>query len=125
VDDVPKRMTALPKGTVVVEMPAEISYSNASFVRARLTVALLAPGVTTVVANLANSTFIDSAGIREMAMAHRLAATKQAVLRIVAAPIIRRRLSLTALDQIIPVSSSLTDLLLPGRPTPEDEIAAQ
>lgn len=122
-DDVPELMTALPEGTVVVELPCEISYNNASYISARLTLALRAPGVTTVIADLTNSTFIDTAGIREMAVAHRLAAARQAILRIVAAPLIRRRLSLTALDQIIPVGSNLAEVL-GARSTPKDETAA-
>jgi anti-anti-sigma factor len=110
VDNLSLTMTVIPEDIVVVDLPAEISYDNAVLVRSRLTLAFR-PGVTMVIANLSRSEFIDTSGIREMAMAHKLAETRQVVLRIVAPPLIRRRLALTCLDRIIPVSSSLTEVL--------------
>jgi anti-anti-sigma factor len=110
VKNLPLTMTVIPEDIVVVDLPAEISYDNAVLVRSRLALAFR-PGVRTVIANLSKSEFIDTSGIREMALAHKLAETNHVLLRIVAPPLIRRRLSLTCLDQIIPVSSSLAEVL--------------
>jgi anti-sigma B factor antagonist len=103
-------ISALPEGTVVVELPFEISYDNAQQVSIALASALIA-GVTTMIVNLADSTFMDTSGIREIVKTYKLAAARQATLKIVASPHIRRLLELTAIDQIIPINSSVSEAL--------------
>lgn len=94
-----------------MELKFEVTYDTAHQVRDMLDAALIA-GLTTVIVDLTRSTFIDTSGLRELVMANRLAATRHATLKIVPSPVIRRRLELTALDQIIPVSSSVAEALM-------------
>jgi anti-sigma B factor antagonist len=60
-------------GAVIVLLPAEIDMTNAEHVATRLRDAI-ASGAHTVVADLTETTFCDSAGIRGLSLAHQRAA---------------------------------------------------
>jgi anti-sigma B factor antagonist len=66
----------------VVTLPGEIDMTNADRTGADLQAAL-APGVTTVVADMTATTFCDSRGIRALVLAHKHAAASGAELRLV------------------------------------------
>jgi anti-anti-sigma factor len=90
-------------GTAVVRLPAEIDMTNVAEVGEQLRMAI-APGITAVVADLTATTFCDSAGIRQLVMAHGKAAACGVQLRL-AAPesgAVDRVLELLGLDQLLP-----------------------
>lgn len=68
--------------TTVVTLPGEVSYYTASQVHDEL-MAALEPGVTTVILDLTLTTFFDSSGLGEIAIARSLAAAYRIGLRVV------------------------------------------
>jgi anti-sigma B factor antagonist len=95
----------------VVTLPAEIDMANADHVFADLQAAL-APGVTTVVADMTATTFCDSRGIHALVMAHQRAAASGAELRLVVpSAYVLRVLALTGLDRWLAIYPGLQEAL--------------
>jgi hypothetical protein len=63
---------AVPPGTVVVTMPAELDHTTAGPVNQQLAAAFDG-GATTVIADFTSTVFCDSSGIRELVLARNRA----------------------------------------------------
>lgn len=104
-------LTEVLRGIPVVTGPAEIDVSSAGW----LLDALIAPlviGRATVVADLSRTQFCDSAGLQALVTAHREALAEGGGLRVVLPSArLRRVLSSTGLDQVIPLFANLADAL--------------
>jgi anti-sigma B factor antagonist len=112
----PERGTPAPARPVVVALPAEIDISNAEHIGEELCAAL-APGVTTVIADMTATRFCDSTGISMLVLAHRKALANNAELRLVAmSTAVLRALTLVRIDHFLPVYPSVADALRPGPP---------
>jgi anti-sigma B factor antagonist len=93
----------------VVTMPDEIDIANAEDVRDTL-LAVLNQGITTLIVDMSQTTFCACSGAGALARAHQRARAAGGQLRLVArAPIVRRLLAITAVDQLMPVFSSLSE----------------
>jgi len=98
----------------VVSMPAELDITNARLFGEEL-IAALVLGNSVVIADMTSTTFCDSSGARALAIAHRQAAALKAELwLVVAAASVLRTLSLSGLDQLIPIYPSLDEALAPA-----------
>jgi anti-sigma B factor antagonist len=122
----PERGTPAPARPVVVTMPAEIDISNADRVGEELCAAL-APGVTTVVADMTGTRFCDSTGISMLVLAHRKALANNAELRLVAmSTAVLRALTLVRIDHFLRVYPNVADALRPGPlPEPTDRLSGR
>jgi anti-sigma B factor antagonist len=100
--------SATPISPAVVSLPAEIDVTNAGEVLALVTAAL-APGVTVVIANLTGTRFCDSAGLRNLLLAHREAARAGVQLRLVIPPdgAVGRVTELTGISRFVAVYPTL------------------
>lgn len=100
----------------VVSMPAEIDLTNAPQILQRLASVLDREPVTVIV-DMTSTAFCDSAGVSTLLRANKLAAGREAELRL-AAPgrAVRRVFAITGLDQIISVYPSLQAALAAGQP---------
>ena len=98
-------------GHAIVRMPAELDLVNAASVDSQL--AHLCRGTSGVITiDLTGTTFCDSAGIRSLARAHRLATADGGELRlVVGASPVSRILQLTGVDQVLPVFRDLQQSL--------------
>jgi anti-sigma B factor antagonist len=97
---------------VVVVLPTEIDVTNADTVYQQL-VAVLAPGVSTVIADLTSTSFCDSSGVRAIMRTHERARTRDVVLRLAVSPegSVRRVLELIGAALILPVHSSVEEAM--------------
>jgi anti-sigma B factor antagonist len=84
----------------VITLPSEIDYANAADI-ARQLAAALTHGTTTVIADLTDTTFCDTAGLGALIDAHRLAIT----LTMVIPPALTRIFALTGLHHTSPSTS--------------------
>ena len=101
---------------VVVALPAEIDMANADRVGEQLGAAM-APGVTTVIADMTATTFCDSSGISMLVRAHRQAAACRTELRLVVpATAVLRSLAIASIDHLLPIYPSLSTALAAGPP---------
>jgi anti-sigma B factor antagonist len=92
---------------VVVRLPAEIDMANAEDVGEQLRSAFT-PGVTLVIADLTSTVFCDSAGARQLVLAHHSADARDAQVRFVIPDrSMLRVLTLTGLDQLLSIYPSL------------------
>ncbi len=93
---------------MIVELPAEIDVNNAGRIRTLLMGLVEESGAQVVIADLAGTTFCDSAGVTALAAAHRKAAAQGSEVRVVAttAPVLRI-FELSGLDQVVSVFGSL------------------
>jgi anti-anti-sigma factor len=92
---------------VTVALPGEIDFINASEVRDALALALDSGGAV-VIADAAETTFCDCAGVRALIHAHRRAAASARCLRVAASSRgVRRVLELTGADQILDIYPTL------------------
>lgn len=100
---------------VVVELPAEIDTTNAEAVYEQL-LAVLAPGVATVIADMMSTTFCDSAGVHALMRAHEASAARGVLLRAAVPPegSVRRVLQLIGVGRVMPVHPSLEEALHPA-----------
>ena len=100
--------SATPISPAVVSLPAEIDVTNAGEVLALVTAAL-APGVTVLIANLTGTRFCDSAGLRNLLLAHREAARAGVQLRLVIPPdgAVGRVTELTGISRFVAVYPTL------------------
>jgi anti-anti-sigma regulatory factor len=98
-------------------MPAEVTYENAQDVNAAL-ISALASGIGTLVVDFTHATFCDSAGIREMMIAHRLAKANGISLQLVVPPVPSRTgiWILTGLDQVLSIYPTFAEALNPQPP---------
>lgn len=105
-----------PPGTVVVTMPAEADYATAPAIRRGIADALAA-SPTTLILDFTPTQFCDSAGLREVILAHRHARTGHITLRLAVPPDRTRVFAITGLTGIVPIYPSL-DAALAGAPPP-------
>jgi len=100
---------------VVVELPAEIDVTNSEQVYQQL-VAVLAPGVDTVVADLTATIFCDSSGVHALMHAYETADARDVQLRLAVSPgtSVRRVLQLIGVGRLVPVYLSLEEALTPS-----------
>jgi anti-sigma B factor antagonist len=98
-------------GLPVVRGPAEIDITNAGQLRGAL-LAAAAQGHATIVVDLTETAFCDTAGLQVLVLAHRRARAEGGELRLVvrAAPLLRL-FSLTGVDQVIPSFASLDEAI--------------
>jgi anti-sigma B factor antagonist len=91
----------------VIRLPAEIDATNAGRIGDQLDSAF-ASGAATVIADMTATTFCDSSGARELALAHNKAAAGGIELRIVMPSAdVRRIFQLTGLDQVLAIYPGL------------------
>src|SRR5690349_21261720 len=102
-------------GVPVVAGPAEIDVTTAEELRAVL-LDSATPGRATVVVDLSQTTFCDSAGLHTLLRAHKRALTEGGELRLVVPPYgaVQRILTLTGLEGIFPCYPSLAEALVAG-----------
>ena len=92
----------------VVTMPDEIDIANAEDVRDTL-LAVLNQGVTVLIVDMTQTTFCACAGASAFGRAHLRAQASAGQVRLVArAPIVRRLLSITGTDHLMPVFDCLS-----------------
>jgi anti-sigma B factor antagonist len=98
-------------GLPVVRGPAEIDITNAGQLRAAL-LAAAGEGHATIVVDLGETAFCDTAGLQVLVLAHRRARAEGGELRLVVrAATLLRLFSLTGVDQVIPSFTSLDEAL--------------
>jgi anti-sigma B factor antagonist len=85
----------------VATLPMEIDISNADQVREDL-LTVLNRGPTLLIADMADTTFCDSAGVNAIVRAYKRAAASGARMRlVVTAPTVRRVLAITGVDRLL------------------------
>jgi anti-sigma B factor antagonist len=109
---------------VVVELPAEIDVTNSEQVYQQL-VAVLAPGVDTVVADMTATIFCDSSGVHAIMHAYETAGASDVRIRLAVSPStsVRRVLQLIGVSRLIPVYSTLEEALAAGEPAELDRVS--
>ena len=83
--------------------------------------AALVAGTTTVIVDFSATTFCDTAGLREMVLAKRLALATRIDLRLVVPGSLTRIFKLTGLDGVIPLYPTLGEALAPDSAADEGE----
>jgi len=103
---------AEPIAPVVVVLPAEIDVTNSEQVYEQL-VAVLAPGVNTVIADMTSTVFCDSSGVHAIMHAYESAAARDVRMRLAVSPAtsVRRVLELIGVGRLMPVHASLQEAL--------------
>jgi len=103
---------AAPIVPVVVVLPAEIDVTNSEQVYEQL-VAVLAPGVDTVIADMTSTVFCDSSGVHAIMHAYESAAARDVRMRLAVSPAtsVRRVLELIGVGRLMPVHASLDEAL--------------
>jgi len=98
-------------GLPVVSGPAEIDITNAGQLRAAL-LAATGEGHATIVVDLSETAFCDTAGLQVLVLAHRRALAEGGELRLVVrAATLLRLFSLTGVDHVIPSFAALDQAL--------------
>lgn len=97
---------------VVVVLPTEIDVTNSEQVYEQL-VAVLAPGVDSVIADMMSTAFCDSSGVHAIMHAYETAAERGVGLRLAVSPTtsVRRVLQLIGVGRLMPVHGSLQEAL--------------
>jgi anti-anti-sigma factor len=100
--------TSLQVGWLLtVSLPGEIDFINASEVRDALGLALES-GAAVLIADAAETTFCDCAGVSALVHAHRQATASASCLRVATASrVMRRAIELTGADQILDIYPTL------------------
>ena len=99
---------------VIIALPAEIDMANADRVGQQLGSAL-APGVTTVIADMRATRFCDSSGISVLVRAHKQATANGTQLRLVVpSAAVLRILTLVQMDHLLLISPTLSQALAAG-----------
>jgi anti-anti-sigma factor len=107
----------------VVALPEHMDLGNAGQLRDRL-LALINRGAAVVILDMTSTTSCDHAGMDAIARAYQRAAINGTPLRLaVAAPMIRRTLSIEGLDRLVSIFPTVSATLAAG-PQPDDEPAA-
>lgn len=105
----------------VVTLPAEIDVTNAGPIREEL-LAVLNQGAVLLVADMSKTDFCDSSGVSALVRAFRHAATSATALRlVVTTPAVLRVLSITGVDRLVDVYSSVAASL--GDPNGHADLA--
>jgi anti-sigma B factor antagonist len=98
----------------IVGLPVELDITNAAQAQAELCAAF-GPGVTVVIGDMSHSAYCDSSGIRSLVVAHDLATTRNAELRLaITADAVLRALKLTGVDRLLNLYPSLEAALGPA-----------
>lgn len=97
---------------VVVVLPPEIDVTNSEQVYEQL-VAVLAPGVDTVIADMMSTVFCDSSGVHAIMHAYESAAARDVRMRLAVSPAtsVRRVLELIGVGRLMPVHANLQEAL--------------
>jgi anti-anti-sigma factor len=107
----------------VVLLPEHVDLANAGPLRDQL-LAVINRGAAVVILDMTSTISCDHAGMDAIARAYQRAAITGTPLRLaVAAPVIRRALSIEGLDRLVSVFPTVPATLAAG-PPPEDELAA-
>src|SRR6266550_4253253 len=102
---------------VIVSLPAEIDIANAEDVGEQLRAAF-APGVTVVIADLGSTVFCDSAGARQLVLAHKKAVASNRELRVVISSArVLRVLAILGIDRKVEIYPDLAAALASGLAT--------
>jgi anti-anti-sigma factor len=105
-------------GVPVVTAPEEIDITNAAGLRAALLEAA-ARGSKTLVADLAQTQFCDSAGLNVLVRAHKRAQDNGSeLLLVICAATVLRIFAVTGIDHLIPTFSTLDQALAPAPADP-------
>jgi anti-sigma B factor antagonist len=114
----PRFPVQVTRGVPVVITPDEIDITNAVALRAALLHAAARPGPALVV-DMTRTRFCDCAGLHALIAAHKRAQAEGRQVRLVVTGAqVRRILTLTALDRLIPVCTTLDQALAqPARPS--------
>jgi len=109
-----KPLASADSDHAIVAMPAEIDINNSAQVGEKLNLAFVR-GAATVIADFTPTSFCDSSGLRELALAHKSAVNLKVELRAVvtSAPVLRA-FEVLGLDQLLSVYSSLEAALGTG-----------
>jgi anti-sigma B factor antagonist len=95
----------------VVALPAEIDITNADQVREDL-LAVVNRGAATLIVDMSQTTFCDSAGVNAMARTYKRAtASGTGLSMVVTAPAVQRVLAITEVDRLITSYPSVTAAL--------------
>lgn len=93
---------------MVIELPADIDAANATQLREQLLTLITDGGAATVIADMTQTSFCDSAGMTALIAAHRKATAQGSVVKVVAAAAqVLRIFELTGFDQVVDVLPSL------------------
>jgi anti-sigma B factor antagonist len=97
---------------VVVVLPPEIDVTNSEQVYEQL-VAVLAPGVATVIADMTSTVFCDSSGVHAIMHAYESCDARDVLMRLAVSPAtsVRRVLELIGVGRLMPVHASLQEAL--------------
>ena len=97
---------------IVVVLPAEIDVTNSEQVYEQL-VAVLAPGVDAMIADMTSTVFCDSSGVHAIMHAYESAAARDIRMRLAVSPAtsVRRVLELIGVGRLMPVYASLQEAL--------------
>jgi anti-sigma B factor antagonist len=103
---------AAPVVPVIVVLPAEIDVTNADAVYQQLT-AVLAPGVSTLIADMTATGFCDSSGVHAIMHAYETTTEQDIQMRLAISPdtSVRRVLQLIGVGRVVPVYESLQEAL--------------
>jgi anti-anti-sigma factor len=108
---------------VVVVLPEHVDLANAGLLRDQL-LALINRGAAVVILDMTSTTSCDHAGMDTIARGYQRAAINGTPLRLaVAAPVIRRMLSIEGLDRLVSIFPTVAATLAAG-PPPGNEPAA-
>jgi anti-sigma B factor antagonist len=107
-------------GVPVVSAPAEIDITNAGDLREAMRSCLDA-GHTTLVVDMSETTFCDSAGVDQLVQANRQAVAAGGEVRLViGAASVMRLLAIVGVDRVVPIFTNLdeavTEMSAPSRP---------
>jgi anti-anti-sigma factor len=92
-------------------LPAEVDLTCIAQVRAEL-LAALAGDVNVLIADMTRTAFCDSAGVRTLVEAGRVAADRGAELRLVVpSAAVRRVFTLMGINELVPVYQELTEAM--------------
>lgn len=109
-------ITSLP----VVTAPEDIDITNAAGLRTAL-VQAAALGRGTLVVDMSQTQFCDTAGIHALVSAHKRARAEGGqVLLVIGGAAVHRIVSITGLDRVIPTFQSLEQALAHILPAPQD-----
>jgi anti-sigma B factor antagonist len=113
------------KSVPVVAAPEDIDITNAAGLRAAMLQAA-ACGHGTFVVDMSHTQFCDTAGIHALVAAHRRARAEGGqVLLVIGGAAVRRLLSITGLDRVIPHFSSLEQALAQTPAAPGPDVAGK
>jgi anti-sigma B factor antagonist len=97
------------EGVPVVSAPAEIDVANVDELLQAVR-SCTDPDHTTLVVDMSETTFCDSAGVNELVKAHRRAAEAGGEVRlVVSAASVMRLLAIIGVDRVVPIFTSLED----------------